>query len=249
MNIDEVLGRVPVELPPPDPDFDKWSVWSHALGSDVIHGLFLRRAIWRGLNEIWRSGDLPRSVLFDFMAGTYTDAQILAVRRVDDRDKRTRSLRQILQGVISRPEVLSRERLVGAYEWGHQNRGEDWFNWLAGTTAAHIPASMAAADLKRLGDAVAPIKRYADKAVAHSDAIPPDAIPRFDDLDHAIDVIGDVFHRWHVILTGENWAEMVPVPQDDWAAPLRVAWLSESDPAPDLPELGKTAAAKLDEGG
>jgi hypothetical protein len=49
----------------------------------------------------------------------------------------------------------------------------------------------------------------------------------FDDLDAAIDTLFALFRKYRLMLTGSDRAVMVPVPQNDWLAPLRIPWITE----------------------
>lgn len=233
-NSDELLGLERLPAPPPSEAFDTCRAWIEQLASEVVQGVLLRRAIWDGLRQIWEIRDLPPSPIFDFIAGNYADAQAVAVRRLVESGAQSRSLRRVLSKLAHDPDLLSRERLVGAYAWGSQHLGHAWFDAIAGPDADRVPHEVIAADLLALERACEPVSRYVNKTVAHLDRHGPELVPTFGELDLALDAIGEVFGRWYTALTGKSLSALVPTPQYDWAEPLRVPWLGPDDPTPML---------------
>ena len=48
---------------------------------------------------------------------------------------------------------------------------------------------------------------------------------RFNDIHDAIDVIGELFQRYHLLFTAADMVDLVPVIQHDWLAPFRQPWI------------------------
>jgi hypothetical protein len=46
-----------------------------------------------------------------------------------------------------------------------------------------------------------------------------------DEVDHAIDVIGDIFTRYYSLFTASGMAFLEPAIQHDWLAPFREPWI------------------------
>jgi hypothetical protein len=65
------------------------------------------------------------------------------------------------------------------------------------------------------------VKDYVDEHLAHSDAGPRADLPTFNDLDAAIDRIGDLFKKYVNLLTASSYYSLVPVIQHDWEAIFR----------------------------
>ena len=77
------------------------------------------------------------------------------------------------------------------------------------------------------------MKKYVGKHIAHSEdpgppkdpgSAPPTTLT-VDEVDHAIDIIGEIFTRYASLLTASGWAFLEPVIQHDWLAPFREAWI------------------------
>ena len=69
------------------------------------------------------------------------------------------------------------------------------------------------------------MREYVNRHVAHMDRRGSNSLPTYNDIDAAIDLIGTIFHRYHGLLTASSYTQLEPAWQDDWAAPLRTAWL------------------------
>jgi hypothetical protein len=80
-------------------------------------------------------------------------------------------------------------------------------------------------DLDALRGHYEAIESYVDRRIAHFDEKGPRSIPTFAELDRALDALGEIFQRYATLLTGEEPSIFAPVPDYDWLAPLRVAWL------------------------
>jgi hypothetical protein len=51
-----------------------------------------------------------------------------------------------------------------------------------------------------------------------------------DEIDHAIDLIGEIFTRYASLLTASGWALLEPAIQHDWLAPFRQPWIRPKTP-------------------
>src|SRR6185503_12401717 len=142
----------------------------------------------------------------------YAATQAMAVRRQGDLDRRVASLARLLSQVAKHAELLTPEWWVGLWnieaEDGYERayaRGQ-WDDTFGGKVGVHLDPAIPRGDLKRLRDESEIVKKYADKHIAHSEdpgppqdpgAAPPEAIVTVDDVDHAIDVIGEIFTRYY----------------------------------------------------
>lgn len=205
---------------------DRWCEWLTEIDADLTD-LAVARHVWQTVNDIIaRHSSMPPSLLFDVQARNYAAAQAVAVRRQVDRDSRSVTLARLLGEIQEAPEVLSRERYVGMFDWGMQNIGDSQFDEWAGNSGRHVDPAMVVNDLDALVGATDSIRHYVTKHIAHLDEHRGEVqLPTFNDLNAAIDVLFDLFRKYGVILTGSDRARMVPVPQYDWLAPLRIPWI------------------------
>ncbi len=95
----------------------------------------------------------------------------------------------------------------------------------AGEVGNHLDPSIPQGDLARLAEIAETVKSYVDQHVAHSDQKPGETMPTFNDIDAAIDVIGDLFTKYVLLLTAAGYAQLTPVIQHNWKAIFREPWL------------------------
>ena len=73
---------------------------------------------------------------------------------------------------------------------------------------------------------------------SHTDEKPLKTLPTFEDLNTAIDGIGELFNKYTLLLTQSTWGTLVPVVQFDWQAVFREPWIKPGGvlPQPDEPD-------------
>jgi hypothetical protein len=236
VNLDEILGRKPIPKPKGDSRRDKWIRWIGAIDKDV-NALAINRMSWRALSTIWRerSPQLPPSFLFNYFASTFAHTQASGIRRQVDSRPDVTSLRRLLAEMVEYPHCLSGTWFIGRYEWGLQHLGESEFLSLDPNNTGHVDPRFPAEDLERVVAAADGTRNWVNKHVAHLSVTPAAAVPTFDEIDAALDVIGDVFIRWNCILTGASLTSIEPFPQYDWLAPLRMPWITDETSSGPMP--------------
>jgi hypothetical protein len=214
-----------------DPKVARWRGWiDGSIKNDVI-GMHHRRQIWRELTEITDANPelaaMP-SAFWEYARDTYATTQAIAIRRQADITRGTCSLARLITELKSNATRLTRNYFVGL--WGEQ---DEWrlreadraFDELADGEHDHLVARVPLADLARLASESAAMKTFVDEHVAH-DAVEPTAEPpTFDDMNAAIDVIGEMFKKYSNVLTAGSWVYLEPTIQEDWTAIFRVPWI------------------------
>jgi hypothetical protein len=225
-NFDVMLGRTKLDPPPEDELRKKWLSWIELIDKDLTM-LATHRMIWRGLNEVWtqREPPLPFSHLFSYLARTYAHSQAAGIRRHGDVHRDAAGLTRLLRDIKSHPDRISREFYVSRFTWGQQHIGDKQFEAFDPKRSGFLNPDLAAADLVTLEQAAEKAKTWVDNNIAHLSASSSDEVPTIEELDNALDVIGDIFIRWNAVLTGAGLVSIQPSPQYDWAAPLRVPWI------------------------
>lgn len=179
------------------------------------------------------------SDVFEWMAKVYSHAAVVAVRKQVDRGPDTTSLRRLLLAIAHRPELLSREAYVvrgvasrnspqpGELE-AFRQIAEKRFDELAGVGAPSLTAPAAMADVARLDAAVAAIRQYTNRLVAHRGKGGAAKLPTWDELNVAIDTIAELIRKYNELLAAGLAPQLVPTWQYDWKDSLRVAWMGAS---------------------
>lgn len=184
------------------------------------------RAIYREVGEITRSNNsLPPSHFFTFVSDTYVHSQAIAVRRQTDTDPRVISLGTLLSEMATDSTRLTRRFYVSLYDEHIRELADPDFDRLAGAGADHVPRAPLETVMRTLCARSEPIEAFVNRHIAHTDRRPLPALPTHNDLNVAIDAVGDAFNECSRILTASSWAQLDPVPQYDWTAIFRVPWL------------------------
>ena len=205
------------------------------------------RQIWRGVAEVIReNGSLPDSAFWQYSIDLYAGTQAMAVRRQGDLDYRVASLARLLTEVAEHAEQLTPEWWVGLWNIEAEDdyertyaRGQ-WDDTFGGDVGVHLDPAIPRADLERLRNESEAVKKYVDKHIAHSEdpgppkdpgsAPPEEATLTVDEIDHAIDLIGEIYTHYYTLFTASGWAFLEPAIQHDWLAPFRQAWIGPKAP-------------------
>lgn len=99
-----------------------------------------------------------------------------------------------------------------------------WEEQYAGEVGNHLDPAIPAADVEALREGAEQVAGYVDRHLAHSDVDPAPMLPKFSDLDQAIDTVGTLFKKYANLLTASSWAMLEPEPQHDWLAIFRRSW-------------------------
>jgi hypothetical protein len=210
----------------PDSRVVKWQRWLHESIRPHIYTIHLHRYIYQELIKITQGRDLPPSYFFDFGSQTYATSQAVAIRRLADPNPRAISLGRLLNEIASDAQRLNRDFYVGLYATDIRPMGERAFtSKFADATGDHVDPKIVNTDLEALRTGAERVSRYVDQYVAHLDEKPRAAIPTFDDLNKAVDLVGDLYQKYNNLVTASDYVTLVPEIQHDWKAVFRVPWI------------------------
>jgi hypothetical protein len=80
------------------------------------------------------------------------------------------------------------------------------------------------ADVARLKQTAAAIKRYSNQYITHLARSPNASVLRVEEIEAAIDLVGEMLQKYMLLITGKD-LEMETRVLFDWTASLTVAWL------------------------
>jgi hypothetical protein len=167
---------------------------------------------------------------YDWLSRSYVDSQLVGLRRQLDLDKRSVSLANLIGSMAKHPELLSREAHLSLYSQEMQFQGNHTFNLLAGAQSTTYPAAKLHGALRALERVRSVHGKYINKRLAHSDRAPLSGpLPTFRDLNAAVRKLEKLVIHYHLLFTAQSYNSLVPVPDYDWEAIFRLAWLP---PAP-----------------
>ncbi|WP_285117273.1 hypothetical protein [Leifsonia sp. fls2-241-R2A-40a] len=190
------------------------------------------RVTWRTVNDLAEDSaaiqDQPYFV--QWVSELYGMTMALGVRKMADRSSDAASLFNLLRRIAEEPEQLTRE-------WYVSDVYEDWVERFDKTFTEradpqrldHIDPDVVLADQQRLVEAADPFRLYVNHHVAHAQAVPKSAIPKFRDLNVALDIIDELFVKYELLLTRAQRAPLEPVFQFPWQRIFDRAWSEKRD--------------------
>jgi hypothetical protein len=207
----------------------RWKSWLPALKNDLTDLLGKRETFWE-LQEVAKENPKIMNLhsFFDWMCRNYVISQTVGVRSFVDQSRDSRSLWRMLYEMLEKPEAIDRETHVKMYvntaigpELGHMT-----FNNVVGKGRSFLGPQAIRADLRSLEDASERIRHFVNKRVAHKTS-PSEMrrLPKFDELDAALDKIDKIFCKYNLLLTGEGYSSQHAVRQFDWREVLWEAWI------------------------
>ena len=191
--------------------------------------IFHHRMVWQATRNMLRENpNFPANppYLFGVLTELYSTSQAAAIRReAEGRGLRDRNMRRLLHELRLAAPTISRTWFCALYPNNPivQSVAYKTFEHfsLGGETLSVDWVDFAAAWLKEVSRG---IREYMDKRIAHPDYEAPIEIPTFDDLDAAIEALGEVDRQLHLLLLAADYMGPTPVLQFNWAAGLEVAW-------------------------
>ena len=193
-----------------------------------IAGLRVSQYIFWEVQEIIRANQLINkpNEFYTWMSDAYAASMSAAIRRQVDQRRDTISFLRFLQRLKAQPTVVTRSR----YKTFSKTAPEDFMNEdfaaLVGSGMVAMKAADVENDIQALGRKVEALKKYADLVVAHHGKSVPTTIPKFKDLDEAIELLDSLLTKYLHLFRSVKQASALPTFIDDWKAIFRVPWIS-----------------------
>jgi hypothetical protein len=173
--------------------------------------------------------DLPASHWWQCMKDTYATTQAVAVRRQAVANRESNNLGTLLEELSQDCSRVTEEFWLGLWSEHvalRQMGQRIWRQQFAGDTGTHLDPAIVLADVQKLKDGSARVKRYVDKHLAHSDhEVNTTDLPVLSDVHETIDLIGQVFRRYFNLFTASEITQLEPTIAYDWMAVFRVPWM------------------------
>ena len=203
------------------------------------------REVYAEIREMHRRNpEIQRpSIFYSWMEVLYNTHVVVAVARLVDERKGTRSFVRLLMKIKARADEISRKSFVADYVsspgmasiskphvGGIANRE---FDQLVGEGLDSLSPVKVEKDIQDLKASAKPVLVHRHERVAHLDAIPPIRSLLSDQLDLSIAKLGELLSKYSMLLRRVSCGPATIV--YDWKAIFRVAW-----------EPGEQAAGNLD---
>jgi hypothetical protein len=216
--------------PAPVTDDDVWNRWRNDMERIYKENVaaFRNRLVFREFLDIITRNDRLRNeggYFVNWVFTCYARDQALAVRREVDESGDAINLLQLMNQMISLPEVMSRARYKAHFSDESvfsEEMKDDMFSEAAGH-AEHISRAVISEDRKRLLNACEPVATYVSKLIAHRTPIEELSL-NIGQIDTALDAIEGVFQKYMTLLTGRGVMGLEPAVQFNWQDIFTYAW-------------------------
>jgi hypothetical protein len=188
-----------------DPISAKWDHWLAQLTQEVLT-LFFYRKLWRMLIGAAEAAQVPGSFMFTFLAESYATRQAVAIRRLCKARSGQYSFRNLLAEIRDHPKLTANS-----------------------TDPQEIEADIQSLNAGKLWR----VHTYVDQYVAHKQEPPIAVTATYEDIDAAIDLLGELLQKYLLLVHNER-VMLDTVIAGDVMAPFRMAWLPS---LPDRPQL------------
>jgi hypothetical protein len=136
-----------------------------------------------------------------WLAALYYRDAALGIRRMVDGDRRTGSLKRLLQKMAEEPRALAGEWFLGDATGERRRDLELAFMAEADTLKfGHLNPAVPRADLAALTEKTAGIKCYVDQHITHAQLDPHSAMPTPSDIDAALDLLAQLLDKYTLLL-------------------------------------------------
>ncbi len=191
-----------------------------------------QHVFWEVQQIITKNPNLRKpSTFYGWMGNMYAAAMSVAVRRLIDKSRDTVSFVRLLEQLRSNPSCVSREAYKKRFANPSLPRNyiDRDYGGLVGQGMAIPDQNAIAHEINSLKKSAEPLKRFVDENIAHSARRKTNGLPKFKDLDDAIEVLDAMCMRYLHLFRGTGMTTALPTWQYDWKEIFRYAWISDSD--------------------
>jgi hypothetical protein len=234
--------------------FASWKQWiEHDIYEELI-ALASSRHTYKAFRNVFRqnAGLTRAGWFFDWVTLNYIARAGMTLRRQMDDQAGNVNLRQFLQELQDRPEVMTRRRYVDAWNPPDADR------WLADRSFTknfelvkpdqdkhndHVDPKMVRRDRELLIQATGTVTSWVNRTIAHRGQVPPMAVPTFGDLHGCVDALESTFKKYYNLITQSSLVQLEPFVQFDKYDIFTQPWISDPRAfvsSPDAPVLPKS---------
>lgn len=215
------------------------AVFDDAYGD--VQMMFHIRHIWKNLIAMLEQNTAlsDTAIVKNWLIRTYVDRQCSAIRRLNDNDSRTASVRRCLSMLIVDPLMVTRalfEQRATDYaatrndieDMVRDARGVEGYVDFADASGDHLDVARVEQDLTTLESATASVEAYTHRRVAHFEhGVDMSALAlTFGDLDEAIDRLGDLASKYYKLRHAGQWSWPITplVIPPTWLQAFQLPW-------------------------
>ena len=201
------------------------------MNSDLAHLLGRREIFWE-LQEVTKENPriLEHGAFFDWMCTNYVAAAAIGIRSFTDQRNDVHSLGRMLYEILANPGVIDRRAHCALYRGSAVLRQFDManrtFDNVVGKGRKVLRQSDVRRDMRMLEDSSERVRKFANKRVAHrAPRGQLRRLPRFNELDQAMDTIDRLFCKYNLLLTASGMSSAFATRQYNWMEALYEPWI------------------------
>jgi hypothetical protein len=192
----------------------------------------LRKHGWDELVKVLESNEnLPPSYMWQWLRENYEATQAVAVRRQAEASTRVITLGRLVRELAEHADSVTRHDWVARFDaddpYWTAVAHKQWDDTFAGEDDPdRLDAALPQRDLEALTQASARVRKYVDRHLAHHDAKPvsSDELPALNEVHAAVVLIGNVYQRWHGLITASSLMTVTPMIQGHWRKVFEMPW-------------------------
>jgi hypothetical protein len=223
---------------------ERWARWQHDINElkAQVTNLYERQLVWKAYTTSLKQIEMIElaSILHDWMIHNYSDAMTIGIRRLIDRGTTRNepvSLHELITDISDHVADITVANYVAVWhprDQFEESRAVSAFTQLFPDGLPTQDSLRKEAELIRASADT--ILVHADKRIAHTDRDRPAALPKWRDLDDALELVAKVFRRYFLLITcGEYFLDMMIMPFGWDAAIERACLASVQRPTPRSP--------------
>lgn len=220
------------QSPQAPPFIQKWRCWLKHIRHDIFrlhHDRYLYHEI---MALIKRNPQLPKSsVVYDWLSSNYATSAAIGIRRQCDSAPNVISLRRLLEDIAVHADSITRDWFVAQYPdalrspYAHHD-----FDRFAPGGRGHVDPGRVRRDIDELKQRTDRVCRAVNKYLAHRDeqialGKASGLVISWDEVGGAIDLLGELWKEYELLLNQQGWTTATPVIQEPWQRVFQVAWL------------------------
>ena len=209
----------------------RWRRWLQPMSSDLSHLLGKREIFWELQNVVKENQQiLDHGSFFDWMCTNYIVAVSIGIRTFTDQRRDVHSLWRMLYEMLEHPGVLNRRAHKALYRGTPVTPSFDLanrsFDNIAGKGRNEILQRDIRKDLRNLEDSSERVRKFVNKRIAHRTPTGQlRRLPKFDELDEAMDTIDQIFCKYNLVLTASGMSSAFATRQYNWMEVLYEPWI------------------------
>ena len=211
-----------------DHKLEKWIRWLRIIAGELESLVIAKKVFWTVQGLIKAHPEIPyrQSIFYWYLGNTYIAYALTGIRRQAKFQKDSISLIKLLAEIVQEPTKVSRKYYLDLHaKTKKANLVDRQFDGLCQKSGdSYISSALVQRDLNKLKNSVRDCEDFADKLIAHRDQRPPKRLPRFKEVDKAIQTLDDLCRKYLFILLADSKNTVKEKLDYDWQEIFDYPW-------------------------